>query len=335
TPRWPRRRAPAAPPSEMVVLTIHSGWDLGGSTHNVGFVVRTLTRRSHVVYVLNRYEDDEGSRFLTRCGAQVFCFPPFSLQTNTTVILESSGSSLKREALTALHDLVKWPVGFVLTLRYIVRYRPDVLYVTDSGLLQCALAAKCLGGPVLAELEAELIRGRSGLRRSWYAALLRRMDVVFGITDSHVQPLLSGRDRPPNIHVVPNTVDAMSVAAPAVGDVRARYGVRHYYKVVAFFGGASAIKGCRRLLDIVRALVQVRSDVVCLLAGPFHVRYASKWAAGSSRSGEEDTRYLFDFIRENGLEQAVRPIGEVTNVIDIMRQSDLVISTNAFPHFSR
>ncbi len=318
----------------MVVLAIHSGVQLGGSTLNAGFAIKSLTQRSHRVHALNRYEDDEGSRYLRRCGAEMVYFPGFSLKMNTTTILESTDPSLKRELITTVQDVVKWVTGFFLTITHIWRYAPDVVYLTESALLQCALAARCLRVPVVCEMQAELIRGRWGLRRSFYLGLLKSVDIVYGITPFHVQPLLEGSARERDVRVIPNTIDPTSCAGQA-RDIHAAFTVPAHKKIVAYFGGASPSKGYTLYLEIVRRMARLRDDVVFLLAGPFQGDFRSEWAVGSARHDFEHTQYVFEFVKANALQDAVRIVGEVTDVLTIIGRADLVVSTNTFPHFSR
>src|SRR5258708_7210534 len=175
----------------MIVLAIHSGWQLGGSTLNLGFIVKTLVSRSHTVFVLNRESSDEGSRYLERCGAHMLYFPRFSLRMNTTTILESVQSGFVEELRTTVKDFAKLVTGVLLAFKYIRSVKPDILFVTDSALPQFVQAAKWSHIPVVCEVQAELIRGRYGFRRKIYTYLLRRSDRVFGITRFHVEPLLT------------------------------------------------------------------------------------------------------------------------------------------------
>jgi glycosyltransferase involved in cell wall biosynthesis len=320
----------------MVILSIHSGWQLGGSTLNLGFVVKNLVQSSHKVYVLNRYQDDEGSRYLKHCGAELFYFPKFSLKMNTTTILESSESSVKLEIVKTLHDIVKVFAGFYLAVKYILKYKPDVLYLTESAFPQCILAAKCLRTPIVCELQAELIKGRLGIRRALYIKLLSRSDALFGITRFHVEPFLKASRRRDHIYVIPNTIDVDLLAAlPVQMDIRTAYDIPKEKKLVCYFGGVSHIKGPELYLEIAKQTISARDDVVFLFAGPFHKSFKSEWTNGSAKGDFEDTQRLFNFVRENALDKHMRIIGEVTNVISVIRQCDVVVSLNKFPHFSR
>ncbi len=319
----------------MIVLAIHSGSELGGSTLNLGFIVKTLVSRSHTVFVLNREPSDEGSRYLERCGARLLYFPPFSLRMNTTTILESVRCGFVKELRTTLEDFVKLVTGLLLALRYIKRIRPAILLVTDSALPQFVQVAKWLHIPVICELQAELIRGRYGLRRKIYTYLLRRSDRVFGITRFHIEPFQTSPSRDGRVTVIPNTVDCEAVGEMPEFDIRTAYGIPKEKKVVSYFGGASQVKGCRFLLSVVRQVVAARDDVVFVLAGPFHLDFSTEWGLGSIKNDRAETEYLFEFVNANALAGNVRIVGEVTNAVAIMRQSDVVVSSNSFPHFSR
>jgi len=320
----------------MVIFSIHSGWQLGGSTLNLGFVVKNLVGNSHKVYVLNRYEDDEGSRYLERCGAELFYFPAFSLKMNTTTILESSESSVKLEIVKAIHDVAKFVFGFYLAVKYINKYKPDVLYLTESAFPQCVLAARLLKTPIVCELQAELIEGRFGIRRKLYIKLLSKSDVLFGITRFHIEPFLKEARQSDNIYIIPNTIDIdLLKALPDKADIRTAFNIPEEKKIVCYFGGVSPIKGPELYLEIAKQIISIRDDVVFVFAGPFHKDFKSEWANGSVKDDYEETQRLLDFVNQNALDKHVRIIGEVANVISVIRQCDVVISLNKFPHFSR
>lgn len=319
----------------MVILAIHSGTQLGGSTLNLGFIVKSLIRRSHRVYALNRYQEDEGSRYLEQCGAQLVYFRWFSLRMNTTTILESSQSPLAREIVTTIYDIAKWFTGLYLTVKYIRKFRPDILFVTESALPQCVVAARLFQIPVVCELQAELIKGRFGFRRAFYIGLLKRSDRIFGITRFHVEPFQTSSIGDGSVRVIPNTVDREVVESVSEFDLRATYGIRAKKKIASYFGGASPIKGCRFLLSLMKQVLTARDDVVFVLAGPFHLSFRSEWGVGNTKNDRDETKYIFEFVNANALGENIRIVGEVSNAVAIMKQSDVVVSSNSFPHFSR
>jgi glycosyltransferase involved in cell wall biosynthesis len=317
----------------MRVLAIHSGWQLGGSTLNAGFAIKTLARRGHAVVILNRYQHDEGSRYLQRCGAELIWFEKFSLKMNTTTILESGEATLAREFITTLQDIVKWFTGLYLTVKYVRRYRPDIVYVTDAALPQCIVAARGLGVPVICELQAELIRGRWGLRRAIYRWLLAKADRLFAITRFHLEPFAPADRCTHAPSVIPNTIDRDLQASTPV-DIRKCYGIPEGKKVISFFGGASPIKGYAFWLQVAEQVSADRDDAVFVIAGPFHRDFTSQWGRGSTREGKEHTQELFTFVAAHP-KLDVRIVGELTDVMSVIAQSDLVAVTNPFPHFSR
>ena len=283
---------------------------------NLGFVVKNLVRNSHKVYVLNRYEDDEGSRYLKRCGAELFYFPAFSLKMNTTTILESSESSVKLEIVKTIHDIIKLFAGFYLAVKYIFKYKPDVLYLTESAFPQCILAARLLKTPIVCELQAELIKGRLGIRRTLYVKLLSKSNILFGITRFHIEPFLKTARRSDNVYVIPNTIDVdLLEALPDKTNIRTAFNIPKEKKIVCYFGGVSPIKGPGLYLEIAKQTISTRDDVVFVFAGPFHKDFKSEWANGSVKDDFEDTQRLFDFVNENALDKHIRIIGEVANVI--------------------
>jgi glycosyltransferase involved in cell wall biosynthesis len=317
----------------MRILAIHTGSQLDGSTRNLGFIVETLVRRGHTVDVVNRSKDNESSLYLNRCGATLHYFSRFSLRMNTTTILESSDASLVREAITAVHDVIKWFAGIYITAKYIRQCRPDVVFVTESALPQCVLTSKLMGVPVVCELQAEMIRGRLGLRRTFYMSVVRRADRIFGITSTHIKPFLTHRAGAEKVSVIPNTVERDR--GHSVIDIREKYSIPARYKIVSYFGGAIPIKGYRFVLSFIERVIRSRQDVVFVLAGPFHQGFSTKWARGSRKEQPADTEYLLNFASADAISPYIRVVGELADVHALIRTSAVVISSNSFPHFSR
>jgi glycosyltransferase involved in cell wall biosynthesis len=136
--------------------------------------------------------------------------------------------------------------------------------------------------------------------------------------------------------VIPNTIDAdLAGLRSDSKTIREAYGIPAATKLIAYFGGASRIKGYSRFLEIIEHVTATRDDVAFVFAGPFHKEFTSAWGVGTTQSGRAETQHLFEFVRRKGVADAVRIIGEVRNVLEIMATSDLVVVPNAFPHFSR
>jgi glycosyltransferase involved in cell wall biosynthesis len=247
----------------------------------MGFVIRALVSRGHSVVVLNRYDDD-GSRFLRECGARTICINA-PLKMNTTAILEDAHYSLPIRVKQLLKEPLRLVAGFGLTLFYLAKLRPDVLFLSDITFPQCALAGFLLGTPTVCEAQAELICGRWGLRRRVVLAILRHCKKILGITPRHIGPFIESSTDPTRCVVIRNTIDATDLAEQGPRQpwdppfASALAGKR----IVSYFGGATFIKGYRLLLEIAAQIAGKRDDVMFVLAGAFHRSYVSKWGAGA------------------------------------------------------
>jgi glycosyltransferase involved in cell wall biosynthesis len=302
----------------------------------MGFIVRSLVNQGHTVIVLNRY-DDEGSQFLRECGAQTICINA-PLKMNTTAILEDAEYSVLIMVRRLLKEPLRLVAGFFLTLYYLWRLRPDVLFLSDVTFPQCAFAGFVLGVPTVCQVQAELIRGRWGVRRRIVLAVLGRCRKIFGITPRHIAPFAAASADPTRCTVIRNTVDvaAAAVAAdrPSTGSpLNAIAGKR----VVSYFGGATLIKGYRLLLEVATRIAAKRDDVAFIFAGAFHRSYASAWGVGTDPGAMNlaETKFLFDWIARHRLEDQLFVVGERADVLDIMRRSDVVIVPHQWPHNSR
>jgi glycosyltransferase involved in cell wall biosynthesis len=258
---------------------------------------------------------------------------------NTTTILEDTPYSFLTTVKQNLKDPLRLIAGFLITIYYLLRLKPDVLFLCDVTFPQCALAGFVMRTPTVCEAQAEVIRGRWGIRRRCVVKLLNKCDKLFGITARHIESFVQMSANTDKVAVIHNTID--------VADYDRLASSRTHHKspldgiagkrIVSYFGGATLIKGYRLFLEIATAIVARRNDVVFVFAGAFHRNYASKWGQGTDPGSINlvETRYLFDWVERHCLQQHVIITGEQSDILTIMRRSAVVIVPHKLPHNSR
>lgn len=315
----------------MNILAIFSSpCGLNGAAINLGLAVQALTQSGHTVHTLCR-KRDEASTYLEQCGARTLFFN-FPLGMNTTVLLESSRPRLSTTLLQNLKDIGRILAGFPLTLFLIRKLRPDLLFLMDITFPQCALAAFAMRLPVVCEVQAELIRGRFGLRRRWLAAILNRCDRMFGITPSHVAPFLEYGRSPATTLVIPNSVSTPASQPAGLPNVLRDTTTRD---LILYTGGVTGYKGIDFVLPLIEQLSKQRPSVLLLLAGGFNKHYRSAYAQGTLSGAARETRLVFNFVKDHRLENHVRIIGERKDILTIMPHCRAVWAPHRLPHFSR
>ena len=318
----------------MTIFAIHSSWGRGGSTINLAFIVKTLVGKGHKVIVLNHLKD-EGSDLLKKYGARTIHIN-FPLKMNTTAILENTDISLFMIIKQNLKDILRLIVGFVLTFYYLLKIKPDILFLTDVTFPQCAVVGFILGVPTVCNIQAEIIRGRWGIRRHFLIKVINKCNKIFGITSAHIKPLVEKSLDKKKFSVIHNTIQTTE-QKPSRNDEWLTLNIPDDKKIVSYFGGASCIKGYKLLLDIIKEITAKRNDIIFIFAGAFHKNYSSNWAVGTDPGNLSlrDTMDFFELVDMYNISNHLRIIGERSDVITIMRKSNVVIVPNELPHFSR
>ena len=316
----------------MKILAIFSSpCGLNGAAKNLGFTVKSLVEANHKVHILC-VAPDGASRFLEACGATVL-FCPIPLGMNTSLLLERSAVPLRRIMVQNAKDIARFVVGFIQSCRLIKSLNPDILFSIDITLPQCALAGMLMRRKVVNQVQAELIRGRWGIRRRALIGLFSRCHLLFGITQKHLAPF-RGRSRERGwTEVIPNTVGRPdTLLPPADAEL---LGLPAARLVIGYFGGVSRNNGFEFLLEVARDLVSHGRELILVLAGGFNRRFSSEWSDGQLSGAYRETRVLFETVKECGLIGHCRIVGERHDVLSLMSCCHMVVVPHRLPHFSR
>ncbi|MCL5067049.1 MAG: glycosyltransferase [Thaumarchaeota archaeon] len=265
---------------------------------------------------------------MEECGAKLL-YLNFPLKMNTTTILESSNPPLWRVIVQNLKEPLKFVVGFIITLYYLRKLKPSILFLSDSTFPQCLVAGLLTDTRTVAEIQAEIIRGKWSIRRHLLVWIYRKCDRIFGITGSVILPFLRDATDQFKISVIPNTIEEHTSGgcpSPIYTDD---------CDVISYFGGCDEKKGFQLFLEIAKELAFIRDNTVFLFAGPIHKNFRTNYGKGTLSSNIGETKLLFGFIDEFHLEKKLIVLGERDDVLSLMAKSKVVIVPTKLPHFAR
>jgi len=243
-------------------------------------------------------------------------------------------------------QLKKW--GLVVScIPALVRRRReyDVVFVSGFRIIgmTAVLAARALGKAVVLKADS---RGEmsgaffaAGLKRIRMTprslpfraflgvrnAVLRRADAFVAITDGVVEELEGAGVRAEIVHRIPNGVDTRRFGPVKPGEratLRQRLGIAATDSVVVYTGRLVSYKGLPVLLRAWKRIRRAREGVRLILVG----------AGGLDMHDCEDE--LKRFVEEHGLGDSVTFTGDVDNVPDYLRASDVFVlpsEDDAFP----
>ena len=157
--------------------------------------------------------------------------------------------------------------------------------------------------------------------------LLKRVDQLVGITDLHtidypdkvkistIPNCFSYKGLTSNI----NLIDQLNLSGN---------------KVVLFMGGICETKGTKNFVEIALELLKLRSDLCFVIAGSYHKSFVTSLSIGENDAEFNYNKDVFDLIGSL-IDTKFKFLGEINYVNDVLKQSDILISTNTYPHFSR
>jgi len=276
-----------------------------GSTVNLGFIVSCLTKRGHSVFVPYS-KKDEGSRYLENCGAKIIhC--PVPLAMNTATVLESSKLSMAYIFRQNLKDIIRFPIGYFLVAFFILKTKSDIVFSSDLVFPQAILAGKLLKRINICGIQSEVIKGKNGIRRKIIIRIVNNCQKIFAITEYHLRPFVKGHIDKSKYSVVPNTIFNESFQE-AVNANKQTSVASKYSKQIFFMGGDIPCKGVNIIRKIASISKERNLSFIFILAGPFKN----------------------EFDGDN-----IKIIGEIPDIVDVLKKSDLLLVANSFPHFSR
>jgi len=279
-----------------------------GSTINLGYIIKILSKKNHQVSVLYS-KKDLGLKYLAENGGNII-FNRFPFGMNTAAVLENSGNPRVRIILQSLKDLIRAPFGFFLSIYYIKKFNPDVVFLADLIFPQVALGCLCLKIPVVCAIQSEIIKGNFGLRKNMTIYVLNKSNLLFGITQRHLAPFLEKADDYSKYSVIPNTSELIKDKKKE-DEYKMSFDKIHIptnHKIILFLGGNINFKGSTLVKNIAEISNISDKKYFFIVAGPTQDKF-------------QKNNIVF--------------VGEEIDALRLIKSSDLLIVANTFPHFSR
>jgi len=229
--------------------------------------------------------------------------------------------------LRVVHELLKCVWGVLIVGQAIRRTSPDLVYINEHVVMQGSIAAFLCGVPSVLHIRSHLLSGTFGIRRRMLSRLILGCNrTVFAITESEAEQLSPrGRDRE-KIKVIGEFFPAMRMGAVDPGHFRGSFGFPGGRPIVTMLGGIEPSKGALEFLRAASCVLPRVPDVVFVIAGSVR------------REGPERASYYAACMDIAGpLEKsgALRIPGAVTNPLELIAASDIVVSPSTMTHFSR
>jgi len=307
------------------ILYLHHGYDIGGATLSLLYLIQQLDRARYEPIVVCVYDGPAAARFRAE-----------GIRTVTDTGIDHFGHtslawySLRRPDVLLQKSLRFWP-SVLRTERVVRELAADLVHLNTSGLPASAIGARRAGVPVVWHIRESLHSGYLGVRRALFRHVIHRYaDRVVAICQDNARQLIPS-DR---IHVIYNFVDfALFDRRISGAGVRHELGLALGAPVVLMLGGVAIPKGTWTLVQALPLVRPLMPDVHFVVAGAMPV-LEQGWGGKLSRV-QAYYRRIRQFIAAHDLGDAVHLVGMRQDVPQLLAACDLLVFPAVVPHFAR
>ncbi|MFO7447595.1 MAG: glycosyltransferase family 4 protein [Ignavibacteriaceae bacterium] len=305
------------------ILFIDEDPGRAGSTVSLEYLVKGFSERNYSVKVLTS-KKDEKTKSRIKKYAQIF-----ELKSDTLAVNFHFTNKLSPLSLSGLHsiwnDFTKFVKGLFIFARYLKVIKPDLVYLNEYSVIQASIASYFMNIPSVVHIRSMLINGLWGIRRFIISNLIFIFNKrIFAITDVEAKQLNPNIKQVEKIYVVPEFFQ-LSESSDLARKIRA-FDLPGDKTIITMLGGILDIKGSIVFLKAAIELSTKNLNVVFVLAGKNYVQ------------GKEALAYYnqcLDLISTLKKTNSLIHLGEIVNPLELIEQSDIIVSASTETHFSR
>ncbi|HAV23286.1 MAG: hypothetical protein A3H45_11895 [Ignavibacteria bacterium RIFCSPLOWO2_02_FULL_55_14] len=311
------------------VLFVDEDQGRHGSTVSMEYLVRGFRLQGYDVFVLTWKTEPQARAKLEEHATLIDgVWGPVTTITMCVHFVYTDSPFSVRGFLMIVKDVIKFITGLVIVMKTIRSIRPDVVYVNEYSAVQASLAAWFMGVPSVMHIRSLMLKGTFGFRKYALTRLVLACNrKVFAITAREASQLRPGVGDRHKVNVVGEFVPKIGTLDADPDEIRRRFGMSSSAKIVAMLGGIQEIKGSIDFLRAARFVAARSPNVKFVIAG-------KDFSNGNSKVREyySECMKVVDDLRTGDL---IRMLGNISNPLDLISVSDIVVSPSSQSHFSR
>jgi glycosyltransferase involved in cell wall biosynthesis len=300
-----------------------------GSTVSMEYLVRGFKSRGYTVYVLTSKTDPNVMSLLessaTLLDARKWGMKTIALDLHFTRTLSPFS---KGGFVIIMKNVAKLFLGIAVVWKEIKDTRADIVYANEYVVVQSSIAAVLRGVPSVMHIRSRFLRGSIGVRRWMLSRLIPSMNkAVFAITKIEAMQLRPRKSHCERVSVLGEFFSRRDAETIDSNEARKVFGFPNGQRIVSMLGGVLEIKGTIDFLRAADRVAQERHDVLFVLAGK------SNWIEGDG--GREYFEACMENIEALRRRNAISVLGEISNSLELIASSDIVVSPSQVTHFPR
>lgn len=298
-----------------------------GSTVSLNYLMNTFLNNKYDVALLTPKSKEFTNDYSAK-GIKVFRYDNRFIKTLQLDLHFDNKTSLFSFAglVILFKNFIKIIYGMILIFNLIRKERPDVVYLNEYVVIQCAVVSYLMGLVTVTHIRSNFVKGTFGVRRSILKKLLVRFnDFVFAISK---QDLKQVKEEHKKLKVIGEFLDEDNFkVVNNAAELKSKLGINTDSKIILFIGGISPMKGTLDVIKAVDILFKKQFNVYCyILGGIFKddkIEMTNYYNACMNEI--ESSVYKNNFII----------LGEKKNPVEYISCCDVLVSANTESHFSR
>ncbi len=316
--------------NEKRILFIDEDQGRHGSTVSMEYLAQEFNLNNYEVFVLS-WKQDEKSKSILRKYATLINGKLGPVTTITLCVHFTYNYSLisLNGINLLLKDLVKFIIGTIIIFKEIKKFKPNLVYLNEYSVIQGSIAAYINKIPSVIHIRSLIATGILNFRRIIISKfILQFNNAIFAISKIEAEQLIRKKKSDDKIKIIgeffPNKKTENNK-----DNYKAKYGLPLNKKNVLMLGGIMAIKGTLEFLQAAQSIIMGYQNVHFIIAG------------GDLFDKSKERRLYYDdcmkLYNEINLDKNknVSIVGDITNSLELIAASDIIVSPSTQTHFSR
>ncbi len=299
-----------------------------GSTVSLEYLVKGFSERNCDVFVLTSKKDDKTKSRLKE-NAQIIDLRAGPIKTLTLNLYFTNRQSILSLAgtLSIFKEIIKFFLGIILFAKTIKLIKPDLVYLNEYSVIQASISSYFMKIPSVIHIRSRMISGLYGIRRFIISNLIFGFNKkIFAITEIEARQLNPNKKQIHKVYVIPEFFPCLRQSSKNLEAIKDSFKLPRGKIIITMVGGILDIKGSKDYLKAALEISNKHSEVMFVLAG-------KNFADTNKRL--EYYNQCVDLINKLKQTSSIIELGEITNSLELIEASDIIISPSNETHFSR
>lgn len=312
------------------ILIVDHDLDLSGAFVSLTYLIKRLAEEDHEIFVLSKTGKPQKA-VLTSIGAKIIDYSASPLKSITLSFHISDKTTFftVKWIKTLLKDFLYFLNGFILSIKIINTYKPDLIYLNEYVTISFGLFARIKGIPLIVHIRSLFIDQKFNFRIFLLKFALKNISSYnLAITNLEASQIEVNEDSKSKTVVVPEFLtDDDFILSDDIFRFKEEYNLEGYDLIVSFLGGINIIKGSLTFLECIKYISSDPTKIAFMIAGNIN--------ASKSKENLLYIKKCLEKISNPFNRLKVKFIGPTFQTKQLLGVTDVLVSCSVQTHFSR